>query len=94
MAFGKAKKDAREKGSLPVPLHIRNAPTSLMKDLGYGKDYKYAHNYDDALTDQEHFPDELIGTEYYQPTENGREARLAEYLRKYREYKKSSKPEN
>ena len=94
MAFGKAQKDAREKGSLPVPLHIRNAPTSLMKDLGYGKDYKYAHNYDDALTDQEHFPDELIGTEYYQPTENGREARLAEYLRKYREYKKSSKPEN
>ncbi|MFH2047944.1 MAG: replication-associated recombination protein A [bacterium] len=94
MAFGNAQKDAREKGSLPVPLHIRNAPTSLMKDLGYGKDYKYAHNYDDALTDQEHFPDELIGTEYYQPKENGREARLAEYLRKYREYKKGSKPQN
>lgn len=88
-ALKKAQKDASEKGSLPVPLHIRNAPTSLMKDIGYGKDYQYAHNYEDAMTNQEHFPEELIGTEYYHPTENGREARLAEYLKKYREFKKS-----
>ncbi len=92
-AFSKAQKDASEKGSLPVPLHIRNAPTTLMKGIGYGKNYQYAHNYEDAMTDQEHFPEELIGTEYYHPTENGREARLAEYLRKYREYKKDGKPQ-
>jgi putative ATPase len=87
-AFAKAQKDAAEKGSLPVPLWIRNAPTPLMKGLGYGRDYKYAHDYPDAITDQEYFPKELSGTEYYQPKEVGKEARLAEYLRKYREYRK------
>jgi len=88
MAFGKAEKDAAEKGSLPVPFHIRNAPTSLMKGLGYGKGYKYAHEYEDALTDQEHFPEELAGTVYYNPKGAGRETRLAEYLEKYRAYRK------
>ncbi len=91
VAFGRAMADAREKGSLPVPLYIRNAPTSLMKELGYGKGYQYAHDYDEALTDQEYFPDELAGTEYYQPQEVGREARLAEYLKKYRAYRGKSK---
>jgi putative ATPase len=91
MAFKKAMTDAEEKGSLPVPLHIRNAPTSLMKELGYGKDYKYAHDYDDALVDQEHFPDELAGTVYYRPTDRGREKKLAEYLKKYREYRRRAK---
>ncbi|RKX18561.1 MAG: replication-associated recombination protein A, partial [Candidatus Zixiibacteriota bacterium] len=71
IAFKQASRDASEKGSLPVPLHIRNAPTSLMKALGYGKDYRYAHDYDDALTDQEYFPDELAGKIYYRPTEAG-----------------------
>jgi putative ATPase len=87
-AFGLAKKDASEKGSLPVPLHIRNAPTSLMKGLGYGKDYKYAHEFEGALTDQEYFPDGLEGTEYFRPTDRGREERLREYLAKYRSYRK------
>jgi putative ATPase len=87
-AFGQARKDASEKGSLPVPLWIRNAPTSLMKALGYGKDYKYAHDYEGALTDQEYFPDELAGKEYYHPREVGKESRLAEYMKKYREYRK------
>ena len=87
MAFGQAKKDASEKGSLPVPLQIRNAPTSLMKGLGYGKEYKYAHDFDDALTDQEYFPDGMEGTQYYHPTERGREGRLKEYLGKFREYR-------
>ncbi|MCK4631944.1 MAG: replication-associated recombination protein A [candidate division Zixibacteria bacterium] len=87
-AFTKAMSDVREKGSLPVPLWIRNAPTRLMKNLGYGKGYKYAHEYDDAMTDQEYFPEEMTGTEYFQPTESGREGRIAEYLEKYRAYRK------
>jgi putative ATPase len=91
IAFSRAMSDAEQKGSLPVPLHIRNAPTSLMKSLGYGKDYKYAHDYDDALTDQEHFPEELAGTIYYKPQKVGREIKLGEYLAKYREYRKKMK---
>ncbi len=91
MAFQKATRDVQEKGSLPVPLHIRNAPTSLMKALGYGKDYKYAHDFEDALTDLECFPDELAGTEYYHPTDRGREQKIGEYLKKFREYKKKGK---
>ena len=89
VAYGQAMKHAEEKGSLPVPLHIRNAPTSLMKNFGYGKDYKYAHDYEDSLADQEYFPDELAGTVYYKPQEHGREIKIAEYLKKYREYRKS-----
>jgi putative ATPase len=87
-AFGKAREDASSKGSLPVPLWIRNAPTQLMKDLGYGLGYKYAHDYEEGLTDQEYFPEELAGTEYYRPTEAGREAKIGEYLRKFRDYRK------
>ena len=87
IAFDRAKKDASEKGSLPVPLHIRNAPTRLMKDLGYGKGYQYAHDFDNALTDQEHFPDQLAGTRYYQPSGAGREAKIREYLDKYRAFR-------
>lgn len=88
-AFSQAQNDATKRGSLPVPLHIRNAPTKLMKNFGYGKGYKYAHNYEEGLTDQEYLPEELSGTEYYQPTQSGREARMAEYLKKYREYRKN-----
>lgn len=58
------KKDVMQFGNLPVPLHIRNAPSKLMKNLGYGKWYKYAHDYEDAKVDQEHFPDELRGRKY------------------------------
>ena len=87
-AFGKARGDAASKGSLGVPLWIRNAPTNLMKDLNYGKGYKYAHDYEDALTDQEYFPEELAGTQYYRPTEAGREAKISEYLNKFRDYRK------
>ena len=88
LAFQQAMADSENKGSLPVPLWIRNAPTSLMKGLGYGKDYKYAHDYADALTDQEYFPEELAGTQYYQPKAVGREVKIDEYLRKYREYRR------
>jgi putative ATPase len=88
-AFQQAMADAEHKGSLPVPLWIRNAPTSLMKGLGYGKDYEYAHDYEDALTDQEYFPEELAGMKYYHPKGAGREAKIDEYLKKYREYRRT-----
>ncbi len=84
-AFEQAQSDVSEHGSLPVPLWIRNAPTSLMKALDYGKGYKYAHEFDDAITDQEYFPEQLKGTQYYHPTDRGREGKIAEYLSKYRE---------
>ncbi len=87
-AFEQAKDDAQEKGSLPVPFYIRNAPTKLMKALGYGKDYKYAHEFEDAITGQQYFPDELKDREYFQPKEVGKEIKFAEYLKKYKEYRK------
>ncbi len=90
-AFGQARADVARLGSLPVPLWLRNAPTNLMKDLGYGEDYRYAHDYEEALVDQEHFPEELVGRQYYRPREVGREARMAEYLRKYRQFRQASR---
>jgi putative ATPase len=80
-AFARARKDARELGPLPVPLHIRNAPTTLMKDLGYGKGYQYAHDFDGAETDQEHMPEELSSRIYYRPTDRGAEKAAGEDLR-------------
>jgi len=64
VAASKARKDIEETGNLSVPLHLRNAPTKLMKNLGYGKGYKYAHNFKDAKVDQEHLPEELKGRKY------------------------------
>ena len=90
-ALSSAMADAREFGSLPVPLHIRNAPTRLMKELGYGKGYKYAHDFDDHIVEQEHLPGKLRGRKYYVPTEQGFEAkikrRFEEIRRKLRERK-------
>jgi putative ATPase len=79
-AFEAARKDAREQGSLGVPLHLRNAPTRLMKDLGYGRGYRYAHDYEDARVDQEHMPEELRGRRYYVPTGRGGEQAAARKL--------------
>ncbi|RKX24750.1 MAG: replication-associated recombination protein A [Candidatus Zixiibacteriota bacterium] len=90
VAFARARADAAERGSLPVPLWLRNAPTSLMKGLDYGKGYKYAHDFDNALADQENFPDELKGRQYYEPKSVGREAKIAEYLYKYREFRRKA----
>jgi putative ATPase len=89
-AFAAAQKDARERGSLPVPLWLRNAPTQLMKTIGYGDGYQYAHNYEGALTDQQHFPDELAQRRCYHPTEVGREKRMHEYLDRYLEFRQSA----
>lgn len=83
-AFGQARSDARDKGALPVPLHIRNAPTRLMKDLGYGRGYQYAHDYEAARVFQEHMPDELTGRRYYFPVDRGRERAVAQRLAEWR----------
>jgi len=74
----------RKTGSLPVPMHIRNAPTSLMKDLGYGKGYQYAHDNREGLVAQEHLPDEIRGNTFYQPTNRGYEAVVKDRLEKWR----------
>jgi len=84
-AYEEALADAREKGSLPVPLHLRNAPTELMKNLGYGQGYKYAHDYEDGFVEQTHLPEALQGKHYYQPTDRGREAQIAERLAAWRQ---------
>lgn len=83
-AYGEVKADVRKYGALPVPLHIRNAPTRLMKELGYGKGYKYAHNFPDHIVDQEHMPEKLKGKRYYHPTDQGFEKRIAERLERWR----------
>jgi len=81
MAIDEAINMVRKQGDLPVPLHIRNAPTGLMKKMGYGKNYKYAHSYEGAFTEQEFLPDEIKGTTFYEPGKTPREEELRKYLR-------------
>lgn len=73
--------EVRKSGGLPVPMHIRNAPTKLMKDLGYHQGYRYAHDYADGYTAQEYLPETLQGTKFYQPTEHGYEKMIGERMR-------------
>ncbi len=87
----KVKSDVEEFGSLPVPYHIRNAPTKLMKDIGYGKGYKYAHNYSSAIVDQTHLPDKLLAKKYYYPTDRGFEKELMNRLKNINILKKKQK---
>ena len=85
-AFGAAMDDAREHGSLEVPLHLRNAPTKLMKELGYGKAYRYAHDEPDAYAaGEDYFPEALGRRRYYHPVDRGLEQRIAERLAQWRE---------
>ena len=84
-AWHKVRADIERTGSLPVPLHLRNAPTGLMRELGYGKGYRYAHDDRDGLVLQEHLPPELAGTTYYQPTNRGYEAIIGDRLRKWKQ---------
>ncbi len=79
-AFGAVREDVQKTEAEPVPLHLRNAPTGLMKNLGYGKDYQYAHDYDDKVTDMQCLPDNLIGRTWYHPTDQGFEARLRQRI--------------
>ena len=91
----RASKDVRalikRTGSLPVPMHIRNAPTKLMKELGYGSGYTYAHDAADGLVDQEHLPDEISGNRFYHPQNRGYEAVVRERLAKWRQILKNKK---
>jgi len=83
MAIESALERAEKAGDLPVPLHIRNAPTRLMKDMGYGQDYKYAHHYDQNFVDLEFLPEQLKGTKFYDPQDNPRENEFREKLRRF-----------
>jgi putative ATPase len=85
LAMRQASEDAKTLGALPVPLHLRNAPTPMMKGLGYGKDYRYPHDFDDALVAQSYLPDEIGEKIYYQPSERGYEIRIREFLARARE---------
>jgi len=88
MAFQRVQKDVRELENMPVPLHIRNAPTSLMKDLGYGKDYKYPHDYPDHFIEEEYLPENLKERNYYHPSDQGFEKEIKRRLEFWRRRKK------
>jgi len=81
MAIGKAQELVRKTGDLSIPLHLRNAPTKLMKDLDYGKDYQYSHNYPENFVQQEFLPDDISGTKIYEPGNNSRENKFREILK-------------
>jgi len=89
-AFQGVQKDVRELENMPVPLHIRNAPTSLMRDLGYGKGYKYPHDYQDHFVEEEYLPENLKGSIYYRPSDQGLEKEIKRRLEVWRR-KKSEK---
>ena len=80
MGIGAALETVRATGNCPVPLHLRNAPTKLMKQLGYGKDYKYAHNYENHFVEQQFLPDEVNNARFWQPQENAAESKLKERM--------------
>ena len=88
VAYLSAQKDALSQMAEPVPLVIRNAPTTLMQQLNYGKGYQYAHNARDKLTNMQCLPDSLLGREYYQPTEQGVEGRFKARLESIKQWKK------
>ena len=81
MAIENALAVVRKQGDLPVPLHLRNAPTKLMKNLNYGKDYQYAHQYEKNFVDLEFLPTEISGTKFYEPGNNARENELRKFLK-------------
>jgi putative ATPase len=81
VAIGEATAAVKQYGDLPVPLHIRNAPTKLMKNLGYGKDYQYSHSYEGNFSEQEYLPKEIAGKKFYEPGENAREEELRKFLK-------------
>jgi putative ATPase len=90
-AFGRARKDVASQPSYEVPLHIRNAPTQLMKSLDYGKDYRYAHDEPEAFAAGEnYFPEEIADTLYYQPVNQGLEQKIAEKLLRLRTLNRNS----
>ncbi len=81
-AINDAQQIVKQTGDLSIPLHLRNAPTKLMKDLDYGKDYKYAHNYENNFAEQEFLPEEIANTKFYEPSNNARENSFRDFLKK------------
>src|SRR5216117_257503 len=92
-AFDQALAAAREHPAEAVPLHIRNAPTPLMKELGYGSGYKYAHDYEEAVVPQQYLPDALRGAKWYEPTESGYEKTVKERIEWWERLKKEMREE-
>jgi putative ATPase len=90
-AWDAAREDVHARPAEPVPLHLRNAPTRLMRDLGYGKDYRYAHDAPDAQVEQEHLPDALRGRTYYRPVDRGAEAGIRARLVRWRELRAAAR---
>jgi putative ATPase len=89
-AYGEVQEDVQKTEADPVPLHLRNAPTGLMKNLGYGKDYQYAHNFEEKITNMQCLPDNLAGRTWYKPTDQGFEQRLRQRLDEIRKIKSRS----
>lgn len=81
MAIGEAQALVKQTGDLPVPIHLRNAPTKLMKELGYGDEYQYSHNYANNFSEQEYLPDAIKATKFYDPGNNSRENGTREFLK-------------
>ena len=90
LAIDAAINEIASSGLLPVPLHLRNAPTQLMKDLDYGNDYKYPHDYDGHFVIQDYLPEKIKSAVYYKPSDNGREAKLKDYLLNLKSRKRES----
>lgn len=91
-AYGRIREAISKTGALPVPLHIRNAPTQLMRDGGYGRDYKYAHDYRDAFVPQHYLPEKLQGSYFYFPQERGYEKQIKQRLEQWRRHLARSMP--
>ncbi|MGB6827973.1 MAG: hypothetical protein WBE41_08030, partial [Terracidiphilus sp.] len=91
-AYGAVQQDIEQTRQEPVPLHLRNAPTRLMKDLGYAKGYRYAHDEDDKIADMDCLPDSLRGRSYYHPTQEGREKMLAQRMEVIRRIRAAKHP--
>ena len=81
MAINEAMSAVKQHGDLPVPLHLRNAPTNLMKSMNYGKDYKYAHSFENNFVNIEFLPEKIIGTKFYEPANNAREEEIRKFLK-------------
>jgi putative ATPase len=82
LAIGRAQAEVKRSGDPPVPLHLRNAPTKLMKDLGYGKDYQYSHDHPGHFSEQQFLPDRVAEQVFYTPGDNRKEQEFAAYLKR------------
>jgi len=94
LGINEALAEVRNSGALPVPLHVRNAPTRLMKESGYGKGYQYAHDFPEGVADQDHLPEKLLGRKFYRPTGRGYEKLINERLAHWEQLRQSTKPKH